>query len=292
MRVLETYNPIVLFIYFIAAAGISMFCMHPVILAVSLAGAALFCFLLTGRGTLRSHLCLLGLFLFMAMLNPLFYHNGVTVLFMLNHNPVTLEALLYGISASTMVLAVIYWSRSFTYMMTEDKLLYLFGTVSPKLALILSMALRYMPLFGSQAKKVNQAQRALGLYREDNFMDTLRGGIRIFSIMTTWALETGIVTADSMTARGYGTGRRSSFLLYRFRVRDVVMLCVIAVLTALTLVGMGNGALRITFYPAIDMPEKSPLMILACLAYGLLVFLPSLLTIGGELTWKYWQSKT
>ena len=37
------------------------------------------------------------LFLLVAVTNPLFSHNGVTPLFFLNGNPVTLEALLYGV---------------------------------------------------------------------------------------------------------------------------------------------------------------------------------------------------
>ena len=103
-----------------------------------------------------------------------------------------------------MIVSVLYWFRTLTHIMTSDKLLYLFGSVSPKLALILSMTLRYIPLFRSQIRKTQQAQKALGLYKEDSIPDNIRGGIRIFSVMVSWALENGVITADSMTARGYG----------------------------------------------------------------------------------------
>ena len=39
----------------------------------------------------------LPLFLLVAVTNPLFSHNGVTPLFFMNGNPVTLEAVVYGV---------------------------------------------------------------------------------------------------------------------------------------------------------------------------------------------------
>lgn len=39
-------------------------------------------------------------------------------------------------------------------------------------------------------------------------------------VLLTWSLEEGLQTADSMKARGYGTGRRSSYSPYRWRPKD------------------------------------------------------------------------
>ena len=204
MRSFENANPLALAVYFLSVSGISMFCMNPLLLFLSLTGAVLYYFVRSGRKRMKSHLWSLGLFLVLVVLNPLVSHNGVTVLFVLNHNPVTLEAAVYGIAAAGMILAVLYWFRSFTEIMTSDKLLYLFGKFSPKLALVLSMGLRYVPLFTRQAQKIGQTQTALGLYKDDNLIDRFRGGMRIFDVLVTWGLENGIITADSMTARGYG----------------------------------------------------------------------------------------
>lgn len=75
------------------------------------------------------------LFLMVAVTNPLFSHNGVTPLFFLNGNPVTLEAFIYGIAIAVMVIAIIMWCKCCSEVMTSDKLLYLFGRVIPKLSL-------------------------------------------------------------------------------------------------------------------------------------------------------------
>lgn len=291
MRDFADYNPIVLFVYFLSAAGVAMFCINPVILALSLLGAVLLIFLRSRGKSLRSHLFFLLMFVGMALINPIVNHNGVTVLFVMNDNPVTLEALIYGAASSAMIVSVIYWFRSFSQMMTGDKLLYLFGSLSPKLALILSMALRYVPLFGKQTKKVNHAQKALGLYKEDNVPDAIRGGMRVFSIMVTWALENGIITADSMAARGYGVGRRTFFSLYRFRKSDVLLLAVILLSLIGTLTGLTLGSVNFEYYPVLGSIPCSPFAVLSYISYAVLALLPSVLTIEEEIKWKSLQSK-
>ena len=55
------------------------------------------------RKHIKSHLFFFLLFLALALINPLISHNGATVLFVMNDNPVTLEALLYGINSAAMV---------------------------------------------------------------------------------------------------------------------------------------------------------------------------------------------
>lgn len=289
MRSFADYNPIAVAVYFFMAAGIAMFSMNPIILALSLIGALLLYFLRNGTKNRRTHLFTLGLFLIMALINPLVSHNGVTVLFVMNDNPVTLEALIYGIVASVMIVSVLYWFRTFSQIMTSDKLLYVFGALSPKLALILSMALRYVPLFGSQYKKVKQTQKALGLYKEDNIVDSFRGGLRVFSVMITWALENGIVTADSMTARGYGVGRRSRFSIFKFRKEDVLLLALSILLCGLTL--FGTHGVDFVYYPAIIIPEITQRGFIGYLAYGILVILPAIIEAKEALKWKYLKSK-
>lgn len=283
MRGFAEYNPIPVAACLLSAAGIAMFCMDPVILLLSLLGA-LACF--AARGGFRewqSHLWTLGLFVLMALINPLTYHNGATVLFVFNRNPITLEALVYGIAAGGMVAAVIYWFRSFSKIMTSDRLLYLFGALSPKLALILSMTLRYVPLFGQQAGKVRQAQKALGLYKEDNLIDNFRGNVRVFSVMVTWALENGIITADSMTARGYGVGRRSHFSVFGFTRSDGLLLGCAAALAALTLFGIADRS--VLWYPVFKASPLTLRALIGYLSYGMLVFLPVITDAKEALRW-------
>ncbi|MBQ8177464.1 MAG: energy-coupling factor transporter transmembrane protein EcfT [Oscillospiraceae bacterium] len=289
MHTFADSNPIAATVYFFVVAGIAMFSANPVISAISLLGAVALFIVNNGRKGLSTHIFSIILFAAMSLINPLVSHNGATVLFVMNNNPITLEAFVYGVCSAVTVIAVLYWFNSFSLIMTSDKLLYIFGALSPKLALTLSMALRYVPLFGTQIKKVQASQRALGLYKDDNIVDSFKGGIRVFSIMITWALENGIVTADSMTARGYGIGKRSRFSLFRFRTEDVLVICASLLLGAITIYGT-IGAVFV-FYPYISAPEITAKSAAGYAAYGILNILPVIITVKEELKWKYLRSK-
>ena len=290
MRSFGDYNPIAIFAFYAGVTVTVMFTMDPVLLALSLAGSLAVYFLVLGRKGRRGFWFYLLLPLMLGLGNPLFNHNGMTVLFILNNNPVTLESACYGFAMGCMITGVMLWFRSFSEIMTSDKLLYLFGSASPKLALILSMTLRYIPLFRAQLHKTRQAQKALGLYKEDSIPDSLRGGMRIFSVMVSWALENGVITADSMTARGYGVKRRSHFSLFRFRRADGILLGISLLLAGVTLLASAMGAMDFVWYPAVQGPGASPLRWLGYAAYGGLCVLPLILEGKEALRWRSLQS--
>ena len=283
---LNEANPIAAFLWLMLAAGIAMFLMNPIILALSLAGAALYFFARRPDAGWKSQLFYAGIFLISALLNPLFAHSGATVLFVINHNPITLEALFYGMALGGMIVSSLYWFRSFQEIMTSDKLLYVFGSALPKLTLILSIALRYIPLLKEQAKRVRDAQKALGLFREENIIDRLRGEMRIFSVLVTWVLENGIITADSMSARGYGIGRRTRFALFHFRGRDAALCAACLALAGITIAAAASGTLSCAFYPHFHMGTGGPLAAVGYACYALLALTPGILELEERFRWK------
>lgn len=287
MNTFSSYHPAVLLLYFIAVLLVAMFTQNPVLLGVALLGGICFCTVLERpKNFLYNMAFYIPLFLMIAVTNPLFSHNGVTPLFFLNGNPVTLEAVLYGLDIAAMLVAVIYWFKCYNHIMTSDKILYLFGKAIPKLSLILSTALRFIPLFKAQIKKIHQAQKAMGLYTGSGYVDKLRSAVRVFSAMLTWSLENAVDTGDSMKARGYGLKGRSHFGLFRFTARDGLLLGAALLLMAFVLLGLILGDTAFSFYPRIASLGATPAAILAYAAFGLLTFLPFILEIAENIRWK------
>ena len=290
MRGLEKLHPVTELCYFAGVMSIGMLSLHPALIALSLLGCTVL-LLLQGRMSLRTAAAGILIFLLMSLLNPLFYHDGVTVLFVINDRPFTLEAFLYGMAASGMIVGMIGWFRLLSGMLTSDKLMYLLGGISPSFALTVSMALRFVPLFARQGERIHRAQLGLGLYRDENLPDAAAGRAREFSILTTWALENGVITADSMAARGYGTGRRTRYAIFRFTRADAAFLSVSLILTAAALWGIFGGSLRFEYYPEITLPEHSLLAQAAMAAYGMLCLLPVLAEGGERIQWHCLRSK-
>lgn len=292
MNGFSAYHPTATAVYFASVLLIAMFVSHPLIAVTAFLGGALF-FLKVEEKTKRFKGTLFYVLFFAVVVvtNPLFSHNGKTVLLFVNGNPITLEALLYGLNLGIMLLAVLYWFKCFSLIMTADKLLYLCGRMSPKLALLLSSSLRFLPQFQLQADKIRQAQKAMGLYTSDIWTDKLRAAARVYSVLITWALEHAIDTGSSMKARGYGLKGRSHYALFTFRSADTCLLVTTIVLDTIVLAAMAAGKLDFIFYPSIAAGPLSLCGMLGMSAFALLAFLPFMLEVKEDVQWRYYRSK-
>lgn len=288
------YHPMVNFLYFTLVLGFSMFFMHPVFLGISLLCAVCYSIYLNGRRALRFQaVYLLPLLLLTAVMNPVFNHEGITVLtYFRDGNPLTLESVLYGAAAAVMLVTVICWFACFNKIITSDKLIYLFGRILPSLSLLLSMVLRFVPRFGAQLRTVRNAQRCMGQVDSDkNLIKRARHGIKIISIMTTWALENSIETADSMKSRGFGETGRTSFSVFRLQKRDITILILLLACAAAMLAAAWRGALDFQYFPSVRGAGASVWSVLGGVAYFLLCLLPLVLNLTEAILWKRMQSR-
>jgi energy-coupling factor transport system permease protein len=222
-----------------------------------------------------------------AIFNPLFNHAGVTMLFYFMDNPITLEAILYGLAAALMIAAVIQWFSCYNTLITSDKFLYLFGAIIPALSLVISMALRFIPRYKAQIAQISMAQRGIGLgTTSGNLLMRARQGLSILSIMVTWAFENAVETADSMRSRGYGLSGRTHYSNYRFDVRDWWMLALIVGLTTITAVGLATSTIYTTFFPALLMNDVNGFVLVVYLAHAALCLLPLAVDLREDLIWQ------
>ncbi|HBT64183.1 MAG TPA: hypothetical protein DEB10_05935 [Ruminococcaceae bacterium] len=291
VRSFSTFHPVSFLIYFICVIVIVMFAGNPVFYILSLIGAVGFYAFQAKRRFWHDLLFYILAFIIIALANPLLSHKGMTILFFLNDNPITFEAIAYGVALAAMMIATLCWFQSFSVIMTSDKLFHLFGRAVPGLSIILSSALRYIPLFRSQSKKIMNLQTAMGLYSKGSYIDGASGTMRVFSAMVTWSLENAIDTADSMKARGYGQPGRTLFSIFRFRLRDLQLIIVSVILFAITILGIAFGYSEFSFYPKLSTISVAPEAIICYAAYGLFALLPLLYEIKENIRWIYCKSK-
>lgn len=292
--VFATYHPIVNFLYFVMVIGCSMFIMHPVFLALScMGGLAYYIYLNQWKAVKTALWMMLPVFVISAIVNPLFTHEGVTlILYFKNGNPLTLESILYGLAAGTMLVSVLNWFSCYQVVMTSDKFIYLFGKAIPAMSLILSMVFRFVPKFKNQIEKVSDAQKCIGRdVTNGTALQKARHGTKILSVMTTWALENSVETADSMKSRGYGLRGRNNFSIYRFDTRDKIICTMMVLMGLLVMGGIVTKTVHFLYYPMIVMNEQTPWAILVYVSYGVLCLLPLLMNVIEDIKWHYLTSK-
>ena len=156
--------------------------------------------------------------------------------------------------------------------------------------LFFSMTLRFIPLLTEKARTVRQAQRSIGKTGEGGMVESIRSEARVFSVMTGWVLENGIVTADSMASRGYGISRRTSYSVYRFRAVDSLRLLLLCALSAVTICGISLGWIGFRWYPSIVPPAVSTRAVASYLAYAILCILPGIFRLREVILWHRLRS--
>lgn len=291
------FHPLVNMSYFVVVIGFAMFFMHPVSLAISIVASFTYAVYLNGKRVVRmGFIFMLPMIILTSVLNPLFNHGGVTILaYLPNGNPVTLESIMYGIAASIMLVTVISWFSCFNAVMTSDKFVYLLGRIIPALSLILSMSLRFVPRFMAQIKIVSNAQKCIGRdVTSGNILQRARHGIKILSIMVTWALENSIETADSMKSRGYGLPGRTAFSIFRFNRRDGWAMAYILTCAAAIIAGAVLEVYRFRYFPTIRHISGDWHMfwtVLLFVIYFVLCIFPIIVNIKEDLIWKRIKSK-
>ena len=283
------FHPLVNLAYFVIVIGITMFSMSPAFLLANLMLSWIYSILLRGSAVIKQNLIVAAFTLIvMSVINLFFTHEGVTVLFYLNDNAITLEALIYGLCSAAMLISVITWFVSFNVIMSSEKLIYIFGKTAPVIGLTLSMIFRYVPLLKERYAEIHTGQMCMGREKEKGFLNRMRQFGKEVSILISWSLESSIESADSMKARGYGLKGRTSFHLYRLQMRDICFLSITFLLALTVIYGKYSGKDAVSFYP--DFRYNFDLQSAAVLlAYSVLAILPALMDVYGEMKWK--QSK-
>jgi len=292
--VFSSYHPIVNFVYFALVLTFTMVFMHPALLACSLICAAAYAIYLNGRKAVRFMLLyLLPMMLLTAALNPAFNHKGATILtYLSSGNPLTLESLVYGFAAAAMLAAVICWFSCYNAVMSSDKFVYLFGRIIPGMSLVLSMTLRFVPKFKAQFKAVSDAQKCLGVRAtKSGACPPISRGLKVLSVMVTWALENAIETADSMKSRGYGLKGRTAYSIYHFDSRDRTALAVLLLFGAYILAGSFLKLTYWRYFPIIKGANLQAASASVFAAYFALCSMPLAINRREDRKWKRSKSK-
>lgn len=306
------YHPLVNVLFFISIIAFGMLLKHPVYLVISFISSTAYYLKLSGKdGRKTVFRFLLPMLLFVVIINSFFNHYGVTTLFILpSGNNFTFEALVMGIVSGITVVSVIQWFFCCNEVVTEDKFMHIFGRILPKGALVVSMILRFVPLYRRRYKEISQARKCMGLNGTDSFICKMKNTFKNIGILVSWSFENAIETADSMKARGYGLKGRTYYSRFQWQTGDTLALILLVLFDALIIFGLVSNSAYCIYNPYVIINQPSEigttyiinelnltinpfgfLSIISLIAFTLLCFLPLTIDLKEDIKWHRLQSK-
>lgn len=306
------YHPLVNVLFFISIIAFGMLLRHPVYLVISFISSTAYYLKLSGKdGRKTVFRFLLPMLLFVVIINSFFNHYGVTTLFILpSGNNFTFEALVMGIVSGITVVSVIQWFFCCNEVVTEDKFMHIFGRILPKGALVVSMILRFVPLYRRRYKEISQARKCMGLNGTGSLICKMKNTFKNIEILVSWSFENAIETADSMKARGYGLKGRTYYSRFQWHTGDTLALILLVLFDALIIFGLVSNSAYCIYNPYVIINQPSEigttyiinelnltinpfgfLSIISLIAFTLLCFLPLTIDLKEDIKWHRLQSK-
>ena len=282
-------HPAVNFLFFVGAIGLTVVIQHPAFLLAGVLTGGIYYLLLNGKKGWKTILSLLPMFIILTAINPLLNTLGATPLFYLWGRPYTLEALFYGGALASMLVIMMLWFGCYNKVLTSDKFTSLFGSLIPSISLLLVMILRMIPNFIRKTQQIIGARKSIGKGAGEaaTTKEKLSDGMTVLGALTSWALEGSVITGDSMRARGYGCAKRTSFMIYRMKAHDWILVVIMTALLALTITALCLGQSAAAFVPSIEIAPPS----WGLAAYTGYLLIPTVLHIKEAIQWHISRSK-
>lgn len=208
------------------------------------------------------------------VVNPLFNHRGVTVLFLLGDTRITKEAVLYGLYMALLLLGTLLLFSCFSVVMTSEKIMTLAAKRFPSFALLFSMILRIVP-------KVKKD------FKEMTALHGNRPGV--WSALVGKLMEDSVERSMAMKNKGYGKGRRTSYFQRHLRASDIGILAGVCVMAVYVSVMHFYSPVRVQFFPSVRVEMYDAVFWLLWFAY---LGIPIWMRGKEELAWLLSRQKT
>ncbi len=242
-----------------------------VVLVAALAALA------TGAGLRRMRGLLLAVLLvgvFAALLNFVSAHLGSTVLFALPDRipaiggPYTLEAMAFGASGGITIAAAILSAAPFSLLLASHEVMDALPAPLSRTGVAIAASLNLVPAVASSFVQVTEAQRLRGWRPRGP-----RSWMEVVVPVVLTSVEGSIQLAESMEARGFGSGPRTAVKSAALHRSDWVLVAASGLALVAFAVSHAAGWAADWFpYPALSLPSVDPRPLAACL----LLFAPVL----------------
>lgn len=145
--------------------------------------------------------------------------------------------------------AALIWFDAFSRVVDSERVVYLFAL--PRARRCFFNCARFYSAFFKKAEDIRNAKTALcGGEEKKDIKSRFKSGIDNLSALISYSLESSIITADSMQARGYNP-KSAVHSRFKYTGEDVALLVISAVTFIVTLAEKIGGKILFVFEPVI-----------------------------------------
>lgn len=147
------------FFYYIGVMILCMMCLHPLFNWGNTINCYFKCDARNSEKVRKMLPSTIVFFVMVILFNSLFTHRGRTTLFWVGDSRIKLEAIMFGVVMGLLLVAIMFTFASYNDIISSHKFLYLFSRISPKVALLTMITVRFVPLFMRRLQKITLVQK-------------------------------------------------------------------------------------------------------------------------------------
>lgn len=283
----QTYHPLTVIFYYSAWLTMAVLTKHPLVVLLVLLLTCIHFRMRTPRKEASTFILYdVCVVLLIVIASAAFKHNGVTPLFFWNDQAVTQEVLFWAVSVGLLYCAVHLMYVNAVHHLATDRFLFACRLLSPALSFFLAQCLYFIPTCQQRLKAMHRAQKSIGFYATASYVDRLLGWMKVLFESLTWAFERSFQKNDAMRARGYHLKGKTVFQLYRFHVRDGVVIGMTVAYIVLFCSQYGGTAFDY-------FPETKDVHLSAIAGWSVAIcgLLPIAIDVKERWKWHYYNSK-
>lgn len=196
---------------------------------------------------------------------------------------ITLEALAFGAGMGIRLLIIISVFCLYTYAVHPDKVMKMFSRGGNKSVLVVILSTRLFPLIMKDYARITEVQRCRGVkFDTGSWWHRIGNFLPVISVLLLSSLERAMQMAESMYARGYGSGIRSCYTRELWRPRDCVILIAVMVCCITGIFSLIKGWADFSYYPRLSEVGLQQIIMTGIMTITLIV--PAILDWG----WRRW----
>jgi energy-coupling factor transport system permease protein len=290
-------NPVAALLMIVALAVSALLLENPLYVTLICAGTIALIYAAEVWDECRTFLRIgLMVALFMAILNPLINNQGTHVIIygpkipLWGHLDITLEAVLYGLSSALRVFTVIMTFGLASAIINPDDLLGMFSRFSSRSSLSAALAVRLYPSMVNEAREIKEVQLVRGeRLKEGKAWSRAKAHLPMLLSLFQGSLDRAASIAESMSARGFGSGRRTRLRRRFYRARDAIVIAISLAVLGIVVATVVAGKGAYSFFPTLSNPW-SELSLAALAALALSLSFVIVLSRSWK-RWHWWRSR-